>query len=297
LKGLIRVALVAGAATVLALPAATAQAATRCPATFQVLHNDQIGAMKLPAGAYNVAVTNLSCASASTLFAEFLADYDGDLPFPWRMNAARKSFTNGSSGFSVSLVRSAPAPPMPPSGGYTCGGTFTVLHNDRIGTVSLPAGQYTVTLLTGGINCAGASRQFAQFLDYPSGRLPAAWTFTGTSGSSITFTGSSSGISFRATKTSGSTGGGGRSAYQCGIYRVLHNDHVGSLYVPKGSYEVVLPVGSTMTCGAATTALTGFLDNESLPRPWIINSATGAFSRGAGSSTTFAIDPIAGSVG
>jgi hypothetical protein len=299
-KGLIRVALVAGIAAALLVPAATAQAATRCPATFQVLHNDQIGAMKLPAGAYNVSVTNLSCASASSLFAEFLSDYDGVLPFPWRTNPARKSFTNGASGFSVRLARGSPTPPAPPTptAGYTCPGTFTVLHDDRIGTASLPAGQYTVKLLSSGLTCGSAATLFAQFLDYPSGRLPSPWTYANVSGTNpgASFANTPRGLGFRVDQTRGGTGGGGRSAVTCGIFRVLHNDHVGSLYVPKGSYEIVLPAGSTMTCGAATSQFNRFLDAASLPRPWILDAAAGTFSRGYGSRTTFGIDPIAGAI-
>lgn len=298
LKGLIRVALVAGLAAVFALPAATASAATRCPATFQVLHNDQIGAMKLPAGAYNVSVTNLSCASASTLFAEFLSDYDGHLPSPWRMNAARKSFSNGSSGFSVRLARSAPTPPSPPTpaSNYTCGGTFSVLHNDRIGAANLPAGQYTIQLLSGGITCASASTLFSTFLDYPSGRLPSPWTSAPVGSNGVSFVNDDNATSFRATFARRSTSGGGRSAVTCGTFRVLHNDNIGSLYVPRGTYEIVLPAGSTMTCGAATTQFTQFLDAAALPRPWILNASGATFTRGYGSTTSFGIDPISGTV-
>lgn len=298
LKGLIRVALVAGIAAVFALPAATANAATRCPATFQVLHNDQIGAMKLPAGAYNVSVTNLSCASASTLFAEFLSDYDGHLPSPWRMNAARKSFTNGSAGFSVRLARASPPPATPPTGStaYTCGGTFSVLHNDRIGTANLPAGQYTIQLLSGGITCASASTLFSTFLDYPSGRLPSPWTSAPVGSNGVSFVNDGNGTAFRATFARRTTGGGGRSAVTCGTYRVLHNDNIGSLYVPRGTYEIVLPAGSTMTCAAATTQLTQFLDAEALSRPWVLNAGSATFTRGVGSTVSFGIDPVAGTI-
>lgn len=298
LKGLIRVAIVAGLAAAFALPAATASAATRCPATFQVLHNDRIGAMNLPAGAYNVSVTNLSCASASSLFAEFLADYDGLLPSPWRMNAARRSFTNGRSGFSVQLVRGAPTPPSPPTptSVYTCGGTFSVLHDDRIGSASLPKGQYTVQLLSGGITCASASSLFAQFLDYPSGRLPSPWTSVPFGSNGVSFSNGSNSTAFRASLTRRSTSGGGSSGYSCGIFRVLHDDNIGSLYVPRGSYEIVLPSGSTMSCASATRQFDQFLDAENLVSPWILNAQTAQFTRGYGSSQTFRIDPVSGTV-
>lgn len=300
LKGLIRVALVTALAAVFVLPTATASAATRCPATFQVLHNDRIGAMSLPAGAYNVSVTNLTCAQASSLFAEFLSDYDGILPYPWRANAARKSFSNGSSGFSVRLARSAPLPPSPPSTNsvYTCGGTFSVLHNDRIGSANLPQGQYTVQLLSGGITCASASSLFAQFLDYPSGRLPSPWSSAPFGSNGVSFRNGGNGTAFRAslTRRGSNTGGGGHAGYACGIFRVLHDDHIGSLYVPKGSYEIVLPSGSSMSCASATRQFDAFLDAENLVSPWLLNAQTAQFTRGYNSSTTFRIDPIAPSV-
>jgi hypothetical protein len=291
LKGLIRVALVAGLAAVFVLPAANASAATRCPATFQVLHNDKIGAMSLPAGAYYVTTSNLSCSSASTLFSEFLDDYDGDLPFPWRANASARSFTTGTSSFSVKLA--TPAPPAPPSGSTTCAGTFSVLHNDRIGPVAFPQGQYVIKIQRG-LTCSAASSQFAQFLDSPSG-VPAPWTVTGSSGNG-SFQDNMGGFAFTATKTSGGTGGGGRSSTSCGTFTVEHNDHISSLYLPKGGYEVTLPAGSTMSCSQATKQFTAFLNAAALPKPWVLDAQTATFARGYGSSTKFTIDPIKGSI-
>lgn len=294
IKGAGAAALLAWVLAAFAVPG-TASAATTCPATFQVLHNDRIGAMSLPAGAYTVSVTNLTCAQASTLFANFLQDYDGDLPRPWRGNAKAKSFSNGRSSFSVKLART-PTPPGPPTptNPTTCGGTFSVLHNDRIGSVSLPQGAYTVKLLGGGLTCSGASTLFAQFLDQPRG-VPAPWTITGTTGNA-TFRDNMGGFAFSVARTGGRTGGGGRSATRCTVFTVEHNDNIGSLYVPKGRYEIVLPVGSTMSCAAAQRQLVVFLDAEALVRPWVLDAQTGSFSRGAGSSTTFAIDPISGSI-
>jgi hypothetical protein len=290
LKGLIRVALAACLVAVFVLPATTASAATRCPATFQVLHNDRIGAMSLPAGAYYVTVSNLSCAQASTLFANFLRDYDGDLPYPWRGNASARSFTNGTSSFSVKLARQSPAQP---SGATTCVGTFSVLNNDRIGTVALPQGQYVIKIQRG-MTCSAASTQFAQFLDSPSG-VPAPWTIRGSSGNA-SFADNMGGFAFTATKTGGNTGGGGRSSTSCGTFTVVHNDHIGSLYVPKGGYEIVLPAGSTMTCALATRQFNAFLDAAALPSPWVLDAQTASFARGFGSTTTFGIDPIKGSL-
>ena len=70
------------AAAALVAPASASAQATVCPATFSVLHDDQIGRMSLPAGAYTVTLldpTGLSCAEAYDLFRQFLEDWDGRL--------------------------------------------------------------------------------------------------------------------------------------------------------------------------------------------------------------------------
>ncbi|MBB4665065.1 hypothetical protein [Conexibacter arvalis] len=287
-------ALAAGLIALLAPGAANAATRT-CPATFQVLHNDKIGAMNLPAGAYTVRVTNLSCASASRLFASFLQDYDGHLPSPWRANSAARSFTNGRASFSVRPARrvTPPGPPTP-SNPTTCPGTFSVLHNDRIGSVALPRGRYTIRLLRSGLSCSGASTLFAQFLDSPSG-VPAPWTITGSSGNA-TFNNNMGGFAFSVSRTGGSTNGGGRSATFCTVFTVEHDDNIGSLYLPRGRYEIVLPPSSTMSCAAAQRQFTAFLDAAALPRPWVLDAQRGSFSRGPGSSTTFAVDPLKGTL-
>ena len=257
-----------GGARVLGGPGAATAATSTCPATFQVLHDDAIGAMKLPAGAYTIRTTNLGCAQASTLFASFLEDYDGDLPRPWRANASQRSFSNGRSSFRVTLARArTPSGPPTPSSPATCPGTFSVLHDDRIGSVAFPQGAYTVKLLRSGLTCSGASAFFARFLDNPRG-VPAPWTLSGSSGRA-TFQDNMGGFGFSVAKTGSRTGGGGRSSTTCTTYTVEHDDHIGSLYVPKGKYEIVLPASSTMSCAAAQRQLTAFLNAGALPRPWV----------------------------
>jgi hypothetical protein len=80
-----------------------------CPATFRVLHNDRIGALRLRAGRYWIALLKargLSCAQASRLFTRFLDDFSGNLPRPWRLNAQTASFSRGGGvGFRVKPVR------------------------------------------------------------------------------------------------------------------------------------------------------------------------------------------------
>ena len=83
-----------------------------CAGTFRVLHNDQVGKMKLPAGRYSITVLNsstMTCPTASYDFKYFLdTDYSGNLPSPWTTNVATKTFYRGSKdvGFSVKRVGS-----------------------------------------------------------------------------------------------------------------------------------------------------------------------------------------------
>lgn len=303
LRTALLIAAVGFAAAVLAAPAS---AATRCPATFQVLGNDHIGAMSLPAGAYDVTVNGISCATASTLFARFLEDYDGHLPSPWVANASKRSFTRGASstGFSVKLAAYPPPPPPvnPPSrtSPSVCPATFSVLHNDRIGSVAFPQGAYRTSLLSTGVSCQQASQLFATFLDDAGGDLPDGWRVASLSGSARggVFT-NPQGESFQQQFASSSTGGGGispRGSVACGPFRVLHNDHIGSLYLPAGTYDVYTLDADALSCSQATTQFTRFLDAASLAKPWILDSATGTFTRGAGSTAAFRIKPAASRV-
>ena len=73
----------------------------RCPGTFTVQHNDQIGRLKLPAGKYRITrltVGNPTCPRATKLFATFLEHPDGDLPDHWRVHVNSASFTKRNTG-------------------------------------------------------------------------------------------------------------------------------------------------------------------------------------------------------
>ena len=177
-------ALVASAPAAGAAPQTGAAAGTPCAATFRVLHNDRIGPALLPKGTYVITLRSslVSCPNASSLFTQFLSDYDGKLQKPWAVTAQGKGralFTSGGlPGFSVALSQ-GPAPgPMPgPSPlGQVCPGNFQVQHDDRIGTVQFPRGAYELVITPGSIiTCAQASKLFARFLALPSGKLPKNW--------------------------------------------------------------------------------------------------------------------------
>lgn len=290
--------LVALAPVALAQPAAPASAATTCPATFHVLHDDHVGAMSLPAGTYAVHVDGLSCGSASKLLAQFLADYDGILPFPWVANASSRSFRrDGSSvAFGVAPTRYPPKPPRPPNGVVACPGTFAVLHDDRIGSLPFPQGAYKLRVYASAFTCQRVAQWFAQFLDDFQGDLARPWTIgpppNGGMGGAFSVP---AGRVFTALRTSTRTGGGGHTpsgGTTCpGTFSVLHDDHVGSLYLPKGPYAVSLLQGDTLTCTQASRQFARFLDAASLPSPWTLDAATGTFTRGGDASAGFRIKP------
>jgi hypothetical protein len=295
------------AAVALALPAsASAQTATPalCPSTFAVLHDDQIGSMSLPAGAYAITVldpTRLSCAQASDLFRQFLEDWDGRLPRPWVANAATRTFTRGSGGsvgFSVA-----------PTGGHSgggggghhphgalCPGTFQVLHNDVIGSFEIPQGSYSITLLSvGRITCARAARLFARFLQDFDGVLPNPWLLDPETGSFIR----ARNVGFRIKELAGppNPNGGGSGTHptgnRCpGTFRVLNNDRIGRLRLPRGRYRITL-VGRGVTCSQASSRFTDFLQafDGVLPRPWRLDVPTATFTRGAG-GPGFRVKPV-----
>jgi hypothetical protein len=162
------------------------QAPQPCPATFHVLHDDTIGELELPEGQYRLTVDGISCARASHLFTQFLSDYNGVLPRPWRYSVdgvGRGTFT-GLDEFTVERTGDTGSPGAGAGsasqgggshGDLQCPGTFDVLHDDRVGRLRIPRGDYTVTLLGGNLTCATAERLFARFLRRPRGRLPGRW--------------------------------------------------------------------------------------------------------------------------
>jgi hypothetical protein len=178
-----------------AVASAPAQAAepTQCTASFHVLHDDRIGSLQLPHGGYQLKTNELTCTKASALFAQFLQDYNGVLPKPWRYSAeatGQGTFTRTRRQYftAVRTGDAAAALPGPASSGggshgdLLCPGSFDVLHNDRIGRLSVPKGPYLVTLLGGNLSCGTADRLFARFLDRPDGRLGGGWVVLPSSG-------------------------------------------------------------------------------------------------------------------
>ncbi|HEY2714608.1 MAG TPA: hypothetical protein VGI73_00150 [Solirubrobacterales bacterium] len=175
-------AVVAAALLALAAGGATRAAAATCPA-FKVLHDDRIGAASLPAGSYSITTegAGLTCAASSKFFARFLADYDGNLPAPWKVvprGSGKAAFTRGGqAGFSVLRTGgSEEEGGSNPLIGRLCPNAFTVNANAKVGPLSFPRGKYLLYQPAGtGISCNRAAVLFTRFLSISGGQLPFPW--------------------------------------------------------------------------------------------------------------------------
>jgi len=145
-----------------------------CPSTFQVVHDDRIGSLRLPAGPYDVTVQGLTCPAATKQFAAFLQDFDGVLPRPWRLNAQTGRFTRSSTvNFRVKLAGSNRGSGRSFPNGRRCGGApFSVDATTTIGGLTIRTGAYRLFVLRG--SCNGQSQALGRILQL--GRLPRAWT-------------------------------------------------------------------------------------------------------------------------
>ncbi len=294
-------ALVASLAAAAVLAPSASAAPYTCPGTFEVLHNDRIGGMQLPKGPYVVTVldsASMGCTEASRLFNEFLEDWDGRLPRPWVKSNSTRTFRFGrgsSEGFRVTPA-TGPAPPTPPHppSRRVCPGYFTVLHNDRIGSFNIPAGDYRITLLSyRGVTCSQAVSYLQQFLQDWDGDLPSPWYLDPGTG---TFQRGHRHVGFRIKPyvdadedRQGRHPSGGQSKCPA-TFRVLHNDTIGKLQLPKGPYNVWV---KGITCKRSTTLFADFLDDASgvLPRPWRLSVSTGTFKKGR-TGKLFRVKPV-----
>ncbi|HEY1854576.1 MAG TPA: hypothetical protein VGG40_08310 [Solirubrobacterales bacterium] len=176
-------ALLAAALLALVLGGATeADAVTATCPSFEVLHNDRIGAANLPAGSYSVTPEDagLSCSAASQLFARFLADYDGNLPAPWNVlpqGSGRAAFTRANqAGFSVARTGGSEGGGSNPLIGTLCPSSFAVNARAVVGPLTFPRGRYLLYRPAGtGITCNRAAVLFTRFLSQQGGQLPFPW--------------------------------------------------------------------------------------------------------------------------
>lgn len=266
-----------------AVPAsASAATAATCPGTFQVLHKDRIGALKLPAGGYQILATGLSCQQASSLFTRFLNDWDGVLPTPWKVVAARSQFVRGTSNINFIVKRVTS-----PATAGACPGTFAIYEPVTAAGLKIGLGQWALTV-SGGLSCTTAFKVFAQTAD--ANLVPPGWTVD-----PATTTFRKGGQSFTAADVGPAPSGIGRSTgTQCtATFSVLNNDAIGALKLPKGKYLISLLPNSGLSCPVASDLFASFLryPNGKLPSPWVLDAQTATFTRGKGSSIGFLVEP------
>ena len=186
--------------------------------------------------------------------------------------------TIGTAALAAAPAQAAPAQVAPPA----CPGTFTVLHDDRIGSVAFPAGSYALTVFDPAtLSCGSAATAFRRFLEDFDGKLPSPWRLT----APATFTGPA-GAGFTVAPVVTPSGGGGGTHPAAGLtcpgtFRVLHDDRIGRLRLPAGRYRVTLGAAAPVSCPGSSRALARFLARPSgrLPRGWRLAPATGTFSR------------------
>jgi hypothetical protein len=185
----------------------------------------------------------------------------------------------------------------------TCPG-FKVLHNDRIGAATFPAGSYTVTLQDTSLNCKSSATLFARFLEDYDGVLPKPWVVANEGPGKASFLRAITGGTipgFSVELTAKSEGEGGTSptlGKLCpNTFTVNSTTVVGPLRFTKGAFLIYLPAGSGITCNRASVLFTRFLGaGGALPAPWRLLNQTATFYKPSNPKrSAFRIEPRNGS--
>lgn len=210
-----------------------------------------------------------------------------------QLHAKRLAITLGlaliAAVMALALVATAPA------SAATCP-SFRVLHDDRIGPATLPAGSYEVTV-DPGLSCQSASQLFARFLEDWDGNLPKPWRVVAEGSGKASFArGDLPGFSVAR----GGGGGGGNTELGklcSGAYTVNAGSQVGPLFFPKGQYLLYIPTKSAISCRRASVLFTRFLaaPGGTLPFPWRLKTQTATFYKPAHPlRSAFRIEPLNG---
>lgn len=185
----------------------------------------------------------------------------------------------------------------------TCPG-FRVLHDDRIGAATFPAGSYTLTLQSSTLNCKSSAALFARFLEDYDGVLPKPWVVSNEGPGKSSFLRAVTGGTlpgFAVELTAKSEGEGGTSptlGKLCpGTFTVNSTTVVGPLRFTKGAFLIYLPAGSGITCNRASVLFTRFLGaGGALPAPWRVINQTATFYKPSNPRrSAFRIEPLNGS--
>jgi hypothetical protein len=175
--------------------------------------------------------------------------------------------------------------------------SFKVLHDDRIGAVSLPAGSYEIAP-EAGLSCRASSQLFARFLQDWDGNLPKPWRAVAEGSSQATFTRPGQ-AGFSVSRTSGGTGGGNSEIGRLcpGSFTVNAGADVGTLFFAKGRYLLYIPSRSGISCNRASILFTRFLGapGGALPDPWQVKTQTATFFKPAHPlRSAFRVEPANG---
>lgn len=175
--------------------------------------------------------------------------------------------------------------------------TFRVLHNDRIGAASLPAGNYAVTVEPG-LSCPASTQLLARFLADYDGVLPKPWRVVAEGSGKASFTrGSLPGFSIKQVEKA-SDGGNAAVGKLCpGTFTVNATSQVGPLSFPRGQYLIYIPAKSGISCRRGSVLFTRFLaaPGGTLPYPWRLLNQTATFYKPAHPErSAFRIEPADG---
>lgn len=176
-----------------------------------------------------------------------------------------------------------------------CPNSFHVLHDDRIGQLSLPKGHYRITLLKKNkpLTCDDAAFLFRKFLEDYDGKLQGRWRVVP---KSATFKRGGSGVGFRVRRRGG---GGGKHPAKGGkrcpnTFAVQHDDRIGKLRLKKGDYHYTRLNRTSPSCARIPTLFAKFLEDfdGNLPKPWRLNANRGAFIKKGSGGEGFRVKPV-----
>jgi hypothetical protein len=175
--------------------------------------------------------------------------------------------------------------------------SFKVLHNDRIGPASLPAGNYTITPnAQAGLNCYAASQLFTRFLEDYDGNLPGGWSVAAQGSGKAAFKKDGL-LGFLVAKGGREENAEPTLGELCrGTFTVNATSRVGVLSFRRGGYLLYLPPLSAISCNRASVLFTRFLGTGgTLPAPWKVTAQTATFFKPAHPQrSAFRVEPLAG---
>lgn len=215
-----------------------------------------------------------------------------------RSNSTAKKLGLASTLSAALLIALALSAGSAPAAAVSSCPSFRVLHNDRIGPASLPAGSYKIAIAaSSGLNCSDASRLFTRFLEDYDGVLPRPWRVTSQgSGKASFLQGGEAG--FSVALSSGGGGGNSELGVLChGFFTVNSNVVIAPLSFPKGQYLLYIPPRSGISCNRASVLFTRFLGSPGgrLPFPWRLKNQTATFFKPEHPTrSAFRVEPFAG---